>query len=197
LSAKSGHQFNFEGEDSKDIVGHHRTANVFQRKLADRFDRCDLLNRLPNSRADEDLVGLGFIAQARRGSECHRDTSMQQHLPFFGLHTLAKLPHCKLSPPHLRWLLAAPACGAIDSNISAADSVTISIRMIWLRPPLTILRFVDEARKVAAIRRALSRVTNVRFTHTRKAAYRGCLPGKLRSAYPVLTGPNDSFGPFS
>ena len=67
-----------------------------------------------------------------RGSECHRDTSMQQHLPFFGLHTLAKLPHCKLSPPHLRWLLAAPACGAIDSNISAADSVTISIRMIWL-----------------------------------------------------------------
>jgi hypothetical protein len=33
--------------------------------------------------------------------------------------------------------------------------------------------------------------------HTRKAAYRGCLPGKLRSAYPVLTGPNDSFGPFS
>ena len=57
---------------------------------------------------------------------------MQQHLPFFRLHTLAKLPHCKLSPPHLRWLLAAPACGAIDSNISAADSVTISIRMIWL-----------------------------------------------------------------
>src|SRR6516225_227495 len=33
--------------------------------------------------------------------------------------------------------------------------------------------------------------------HTRKAAYRGCLPGKLRSAYPVLTGSNDSFGPFS
>jgi hypothetical protein len=32
----------------------------------------------------------------------------------------------------LKWLLAAPACGAIDSNISAADSVTISIRMIWL-----------------------------------------------------------------
>src|SRR6516164_8188434 len=60
---------------------------------------------------------------------------MQQHLPFFGLHTLAKLPHCKLSPPHLRWLLAAPACGAIDSNISAADSVTISILMIWLPSP--------------------------------------------------------------
>jgi hypothetical protein len=35
-----------------------------------------------------------------------------------------------LSPPHLSWLLAAPACGA--SNISAADSVTINIRMIWL-----------------------------------------------------------------
>ena len=62
---------------------------------------------------------------------------MQQHLPFFGLHTLAKLPHCKSSPPHLSWLLAAPACGAIDSNISAADSVTISIRMIWLPSPLT------------------------------------------------------------
>ena len=62
---------------------------------------------------------------------------MQQHLPFFGLHTLAKLPHCKLSPPHLRWLLAALACGAIDSNISAAESVTISIRMIWLPSPLT------------------------------------------------------------
>src|SRR6516162_5003069 len=62
---------------------------------------------------------------------------MQQHLPFFRLHTLAKLPHCKLSPPHLRWLLAAPACGAIDSNISAADSVTISIRMIWLPSALT------------------------------------------------------------
>jgi hypothetical protein len=46
---------------------------------------------------------------------------MQQHLPFFGLHTLAKLPHCKSSPPHLSWLLAAPACGAIDSNIRAAD----------------------------------------------------------------------------
>jgi len=60
---------------------------------------------------------------------------MQQHLPFFGLHTLAKLPHCKSSPPHLNWLLAAPACGAIDSNISAADSVTISIRMIWLPSP--------------------------------------------------------------
>ena len=77
--------------------------------------------------------GLAIIttsAAPTRGSECHRDTSMQQHLPFFGLHTLAKLPHCKLSPPHLRWLLAAPACGAIDSNISAADSVTISIRMI-------------------------------------------------------------------
>jgi hypothetical protein len=55
---------------------------------------------------------------------------MQQHLPFFGLHTLAKLPHCKLSPPHLSWLLAAPACGANDSNMSAADSVTISNRMI-------------------------------------------------------------------
>ena len=53
-------------------------------------------------------------------------------LPFFRLHTLAKLPHCKLSPPHLSWLLAAPACGGVDSNISAADSVTISIRMIWL-----------------------------------------------------------------
>ena len=62
---------------------------------------------------------------------------MQQHLPFLILHTLAKLPHCKLSPPHLRLLLAAPACGAIDSNISAADSVTISIRMIWLPSPLT------------------------------------------------------------
>src|SRR6516225_1967131 len=60
---------------------------------------------------------------------------MQQHLPFFGLHTLAKLPHCKLSPPHLNWLLAAPACGAFDSNISAADSVTISIRMVWLPSP--------------------------------------------------------------
>src|SRR5271157_1866101 len=42
-----------------------------------------------------------------------------------------------MSPPHLRWLLAAPACGTIDSNISAADSVTISIRMIWLPPPIT------------------------------------------------------------
>ena len=79
----------------------------------------------------------GLVRCCARGSECHRDTSMQQHLPFFGLHTLAKLPHCKLSPPHLRWLLAAPACGAIDSNISAADSVTISIRMIWLPSPLT------------------------------------------------------------
>jgi len=28
--------------------------------------------------------------------------------------------------------LAAPACVAIDSNIGAADSATISIRMIWL-----------------------------------------------------------------
>ena len=65
----------------------------------------------------------------RCGGECHRDTSMQQHLPFFGLHTLAKLPHCKLSPPHLSWLLAAPACSAIDSNISAADSMTISRAM--------------------------------------------------------------------
>jgi hypothetical protein len=61
---------------------------------------------------------------------------MQQHLPFLGLQTLAKLPHCKLSPPHLSWLLAAPAGGAMDSNISAADSVTISIPMIWLRCPL-------------------------------------------------------------
>src|SRR5262252_8036579 len=65
----------------------------------------------------------------------HCGTFMQQHLPFFGLHTLAKLPHCKLSPPHLSWLLAAPACGGIDSNISVADSVTISIRMIWLPSP--------------------------------------------------------------
>ena len=79
----------------------------------------------------QSVRGAGGRAIAR-GSVCHRDTSMQQHLPFFGLHTLAKLPHCKLSPPHFRWLLAAPACGAIDSNISAADSVTISIRMIWL-----------------------------------------------------------------
>src|SRR5262249_39367625 len=61
---------------------------------------------------------------------------MQQHLPFLGLHTLAKLPHCKLSPPHLSWLLAAPACGANDSNISVADSVTISNPMIW---PLSLL----------------------------------------------------------
>src|SRR5215831_9885171 len=51
---------------------------------------------------------------------------------------LAKLPHCKLSPPHLRWLLPASTCGAIDSNISAADSVTISIRMIWLASPIGI-----------------------------------------------------------
>src|SRR6516164_6018817 len=69
---------------------------------------------------------------------------MQQHLPFFGLHTLAKLPHCKLSPPHLSWLLAAPACGAINSNI-AADSVTISIRMIWLPFPLTAMRKLNRA----------------------------------------------------
>src|SRR5262249_32051644 len=73
----------------------------------------------------------------RQAAGAHRGTSMQQHLPFFGLHTLAKLPHCKLSPPHLSWLLAAPACGAIDSNISAGDSVTIKgIRMIWLPSPL-------------------------------------------------------------
>jgi hypothetical protein len=32
----------------------------------------------------------------------------------------------------LNWLLATPACGGIDNNISVADSVTISIRMIWL-----------------------------------------------------------------
>ena len=80
-------------------------------------------------------VRSGVVRCCARGSECHRDTFMQQHLPFFGLHTLAKLPHCKSSPPHLNWLLAAPACGAIDSNISAADSVTISIRMIWLPSP--------------------------------------------------------------
>src|SRR5262249_21230555 len=32
-------------------------------------------------------------------------------------------------------LFAAPACGTIDSNISVADSVTISIRTIWLPSP--------------------------------------------------------------
>jgi hypothetical protein len=79
-----------------------------------------------------------FSKQLRSGSECHCGTFMQQHLPFLRLHTLAKLPHCKLSPPHLYWLLAAPACGVIDSNINAADSVTISIRMIWLLPDLRL-----------------------------------------------------------
>ena len=85
----------------------------------------------------------GFICAAcgHRGS----GTFMQQHLPFLRLHTLTKLPHCKLSPPHLRWLLAAPACGRIDSNISAADSMTISIRMIWLpSPPIGSLNLRDQ-----------------------------------------------------
>src|SRR6516164_10478794 len=87
---------------------------------------------------------------------------MQQHLPFFGLHTLAKLPHCKLSPPHLRWLLAAPACGAIDSNISAADSVTISIRMIWLPSPLTSA--VMNSRRLVCRESSIVRVDGGWFT---------------------------------
>src|SRR6516225_1213963 len=49
-----------------DIVRHHRAANTLQRKLADRLDRHDLLDGLPNSRADEDLGGFGFIAKTRR-----------------------------------------------------------------------------------------------------------------------------------
>jgi hypothetical protein len=84
----------------------------------------------------------------------HCGTFMQQHLPFFGLHTLAKLPHCKFSPPHLSWLLAAPACGGIDSNISAADSVTISIRMIWL--PLFGSQFAAQLDDLGAQARILS-----------------------------------------
>ena len=48
-----------------DIVSHHRAANTLQGKLADGLGRCDLLDGLPNSRANEDLTGLGFIAKSR------------------------------------------------------------------------------------------------------------------------------------
>src|SRR6516165_7014963 len=47
------------------IVRHHRTANALECKLADRFDRYGLINRLPNARADEDLTWLSFIAKPR------------------------------------------------------------------------------------------------------------------------------------
>src|SRR5262249_18049649 len=92
---------------------------------------------------------------------------MQQHLPFFGLHTLAMLPHCKLSPPHLSWLLAAPACGAIDSNISTADSVTISIRMIWLPSPPSAFQSYTRSRKVKAFQRVVIKPTRQHTSNMR------------------------------
>src|SRR5262249_25697399 len=55
----------FEWYGLYDIVSHHRAANTLQHKLADGLDRYDLLDGLPNSRADEDLTGLSFIAKSR------------------------------------------------------------------------------------------------------------------------------------
>jgi hypothetical protein len=59
--------------------------------------------------------------------------------------------------------LAAPACGAIDSNISAADSVTISIRMIWLPSPLTSAKCaIGTAAKAIAQSKKTAMLTVVR-----------------------------------
>jgi hypothetical protein len=59
LRTISGHQFDFEGEDC--IVRHHGPANALERELADRFDRYSLVNRLPNTRADEDRATFGEL----------------------------------------------------------------------------------------------------------------------------------------
>src|SRR5262249_47671454 len=46
------------------IARRHRTADALQAELAHRFDRHGLLNRLPNACANQDLTGLGFIAES-------------------------------------------------------------------------------------------------------------------------------------
>src|SRR5262249_26925920 len=49
-----------------DVVSDHWPTNSLELKLADRLKRDSFLNGLPNSWADEDLAGLGFIAKTRR-----------------------------------------------------------------------------------------------------------------------------------
>ena len=55
-----------ESSGAEDVVRHHQAAEPLERKLTDGLDRDSLLDGLPNSRTDEDLTGLGFIAEARR-----------------------------------------------------------------------------------------------------------------------------------
>jgi hypothetical protein len=66
FGVKSGHQFNFEGEDSR-VVGHHRTANALQIKLTHRLDRHSILDLREHPRTNQDLPGLCFIAEPRSG----------------------------------------------------------------------------------------------------------------------------------
>ena len=138
-AVNSGHAISGEYVDyesgRKGTEKRKQFASLFDDAAKRKFD-CVLfwaLDRFSREGMAQTIIHLQRLSSYGGGhQQRHCGTFMQQHLPFFGLHTLAKLPHCKLSPPHLSWLLAAPACGGIDSNISAADSVTISIRMIWL-----------------------------------------------------------------
>ena len=48
----------------KNVVRHYGAANAFERKLADGFDRYNLVNCQSNARANQNLTGLGFIAKS-------------------------------------------------------------------------------------------------------------------------------------
>src|SRR5690348_10614859 len=49
----------------KDVVSHHRTANAFERELTHRLDRHSVLDLREHPRTNQDLPGLGFIAEPR------------------------------------------------------------------------------------------------------------------------------------
>jgi hypothetical protein len=50
----------------EDIICGYRTANALEFKLANRLDSDGIFDRHQDTRADEYLTGLGFVAKARR-----------------------------------------------------------------------------------------------------------------------------------
>ena len=59
------HGSNFGRYGGEHVVGRHGTADAFERKIANGFDGHGVFDRHQDPRTNQDLPGLGFVAESR------------------------------------------------------------------------------------------------------------------------------------
>src|SRR5262249_45367766 len=150
----------FGGRGLQDVVRQHRPTNSLQCKLANSLECYRFIDGLPNARADKDLTGLGFIAQA--GGDV-RDSA-----------------NCRIIPPTLESNRSQGRKAMRDANAEA--KVMAKIAPFLINPPIA-------ARISSAIRTACSAgfstgTRSLKMTMTPSPAYRSSVPPYLMMILP-------------